>query len=44
MNNYTEVSWENTPFNYDNVMMGYLSLMILVSFNSTVSLHYKEEK
>lgn len=30
-NNYTEVMWKSSDFNYDNVMMGYLSLLIVVS-------------
>lgn len=32
--NFTDVRWKNAKFNYDNVLMGYLSLMILVSLNT----------
>lgn len=30
-NNYTEVMWQSWDFNYDNVIMGYLSLLMVVS-------------
>lgn len=29
--NYTEVRWKNTEFNFDNVGMGFLSQLIMVS-------------
>lgn len=31
MANYTEIQWKNTVFHYDNVMWGYISLLLLVS-------------
>lgn len=34
MENYTEVRWKNLKFNYDNVHMSYLSLLLLVSVST----------
>lgn len=34
MNDHTDVRWMNTKVNYDNVGMGYLSLLQVVSVNT----------
>lgn len=34
MENNTDIQWKNTVFHYDNVMWGYISLLLLVSVST----------